>query len=249
MIFRAFSVLSVIMFGLCATEKLDILKTLNYTSSCKRASSDYNSCLKNRAEVIWPIFVKGLPAEFDLPPLDPFLYKYEKVVVDSGDLHGEISVKNITVIGIKMIHFKWVRSHLNDDIFYLGCRYQIPQIDAEGIYEGHGTIAGFRFNTQAGYFNITMKGIRGMWNILGPVKNDTLIVKHFRITPMIKNLKIYVDNSDNSEIMKLANMFVNENWPILYRIILPLAVEKFDTYFSNLVNPFFAKLSFSQIFP
>lgn len=48
---------------------------------------------------------------------------------------------------------------------------------------------------------------------------------------------------------KLATMFANENWPLLYRLILPIAAEYWDTYFSNLLNRFFSKLSFSQVFP
>ncbi|XP_032688500.1 uncharacterized protein LOC116852166 [Odontomachus brunneus] len=243
MVFRAFSVLSIIMFGLCATEKLNLP-----VPTCKRNSSHYNSCLKRAINEAWPLFVKGLPAEFDLQPLDPYFYEYLKAVANNSNLYGEITTSNTTIEGLKMIRFIAVRSHFSDDAFRLKIDARIPKIYAEGIYDAFGTIAEFRFNGK-GYFNVTIGDIGGSWDILGSVKDDTLIIKHFRITLTLKNLKLYIHNFDNPVIDELVMMFVNGNWPVLYRIVMPLAIDYWDTYFSNLLNRFFAKLSFSQVFP
>jgi len=42
-----------------------------------------------------------------------------------------------------------------------------------------------------GHLKFTVEDVRGTWNLMGPVINDTWTVEHFRITPSIKNLKIY----------------------------------------------------------
>lgn len=49
---------------------------------------------------------------------------------------------------------------------------------------------------------MTLEGIRETWDISGSVKDDTLVIKHFRITPIFKNLKMYIHNFDNPEIGK-----------------------------------------------
>ncbi|XP_014487804.1 PREDICTED: uncharacterized protein LOC106751432, partial [Dinoponera quadriceps] len=102
-----------------------------------------------------------------------------------------------------------------------------------------------------GRFNLTLERISGTWLITGSVANDTWIIDHFLISGSFKNLIIYVDNlfEGNREINDVINTFVNEYWPPLARVAMPVAVKKWDTYLTDLLNRLFSKLSFSKIFP
>lgn len=46
-----------------------------------------------------------------------------------------------------------------------------------------------------GTFNITMEGVRSRWAISGPVVNDTWIINHFGVTPVLKNMKVSVGDT------------------------------------------------------
>ncbi|XP_032687352.1 uncharacterized protein LOC116851551 [Odontomachus brunneus] len=245
MVLHAFIVLSIVMFGLCATEKLDLS-----VSTCKRNSSHYNSCLKRAINEAWPLFVKGLPAEFEFPPLDPFFYNYERVVVDSGEIHAEVIVSNITVEGLKDLRVVAVKPHFSNDSFRLVFNTYIPKLLVEGVIKAKGAIGGFRMGGE-GYFNMSIEDTRTPWNIFGPVKNDTWIIEHFLVSPMVKNFKVYLHNlfEGNQEINELAVTFVNEYWPLLMRLTMPTAIEMWDRAHSADLTRLFAKLSFSKLFP
>ncbi|XP_032686182.1 uncharacterized protein LOC116850968 [Odontomachus brunneus] len=245
MVFRALTVLSVIIFGLCVTEKLDLS-----VPTCKRDSSHYNSCLKRAINEAWPLFVKGLPAEFEFPPMDPFFYKDARGVIDSGEIHAEIIMSNITIEGLKDLRVVAVSPHFSNDSFRLIVNAYIPKIFVDGICKAKGTLGGFRMGGE-GYFNMSARDVAGSWDIFGPINDDTWIIEHVLIYPMIKDFKIYLHNmfEGSREINELAMMFVNENWPLLMRITMPIARKNWDTFFSDLLNHLFAKLSFSKLFP
>lgn len=86
----------------------------------------------------------GLPAEFGLPPFDPFFYPYQEGVFDSGDLHAKLRGINNTIEGMRNIRFKTVRPHFIDDTFRLEIDIRMPSIFLDGIIEGNGSMAGFR---------------------------------------------------------------------------------------------------------
>ncbi|XP_014485178.1 PREDICTED: uncharacterized protein LOC106749841 [Dinoponera quadriceps] len=245
MVLRVFSILSAVVLGLCVAEKLDLP-----VPTCKRDAANYTSCLKRAIIEVWPLFVKGLPAEFDFPPLDPSFYEYQHMVLDRGDLHAEVTASNVTIEGFEATHFVAVRPHYTDDIFRLEIDVRIPRLFIDGICEAHGSIGSFRMSGK-GPFNMTVEGAKVTWDITGSVIDDTWIINHFNLLPTIKKLKAHLNNlfDGNQEINELATMFVNEYWPPIYRWGLPAAVENWDKTYSDLLTRLFSKLSFSKVFP
>ncbi|XP_014467252.1 PREDICTED: uncharacterized protein LOC106740578 isoform X2 [Dinoponera quadriceps] len=238
MLFHIFAILSVAVFGSCIAEKFDLL-----VPTCARNSSDYNSCLKHAIKEAWPLFVAGLPAEFEFPPIDPFIYESDKYVFDNGGLHGEVTISNLTAEGLRLIRFVAIRTHFDDDIFRLAIDIRIPKIVTYGDCAAYGVFSGFRMGGK--------EGIRGTWDISGPVKNDTWIIEHFRTSPIVKSFNLKLDNffEGNRELNELAHKFVNDNWPPIYRIVVQVSSDVWDTYFSKMLNRLFSKLSFSKVFP
>ncbi|XP_029173972.1 uncharacterized protein LOC114942716 [Nylanderia fulva] len=233
---------AIILIGLCIAEELPV-------TTCKRNSSNYFNCLKLAVEESWPQFIKGLP-EFDFPPLDPLSYKHGTFDFDRGEVHGKITIKNAIAYGLKNAKFAAVRAHFLDDIFRLEIDTQVPKLFLEGDCEAEGRIGGFKMGGKGSY-NLTIDDIRGTWDLIGHVANDTWTVEHFYCRPTVKNMKIYLNNlfDGNKEFNDLAMYFANEYWPILYRSMLPVTSEIWDPWLSGFANRLFSKVSFSKLFP
>ncbi|XP_024873089.1 uncharacterized protein LOC112455421 [Temnothorax curvispinosus] len=245
MLFYAVSVFSVVAFGFSATAEFTLPVT-----TCKRNSADYSACLKRALEEAWPRFIQGLP-EYDFPSLDPVLIKHGKIFLTANELHGEVTGSNITAIGLAKTRFFDVRTHFLDDVFRLELDTQVPKVFGKGAVKMDGAVNVFRILGN-GHFNVTATDIRGTWTFIGHVVNDTWIVEHFLFLPTVGSLKIYFDllAEQSKELNDLVVSFVNEYWPPLYRIALPIMADFWDPWLvKNIANKFFSKVSFSELFP
>ncbi|XP_018306887.1 uncharacterized protein [Mycetomoellerius zeteki] len=243
MFFYTLNVFSIILFGLASAAKLTFPATI-----CKRDSVDYSACLKQALEEAFPRFVKGLP-EFDFPPLDPLVYEYGKAVFNSGEIRAEVVLTNNIVTGLAKVQVHDVRTHFLDDVFRLEIDANVPKIFLKGNVKMNGTIGIFKIVNE-GPYNLTADDVIGTWDMTGPVVNDTFIVKHIHVLPSVKKLKLYFDLfQDNKEINDVAVSFVNEFWPPLFRVMLPITSEAWDPWLTSIVNKLFSKVSFSKVFP
>ncbi|EGI59214.1 hypothetical protein G5I_12641, partial [Acromyrmex echinatior] len=216
--------------------------------TCKRNSDDYSACLKQTMEEIWSRVVTGLP-EFDIPSVDPLSIKNYKFVMNSGNVHGELILLNSTITGLSKLRILNIRTYFLDDIFYLESDINIPRISSKGSVNINGNLNALRIANE-GPFNLTANDVNGTWDMTGHVVNDTWIVEHVRVLPAVKKLKLYFDLfQDNKEINNIAVNFVNEFWPPLYRVMLPVTSEVWDPWLTDLVNKLFSKVSFSKVFP
>ncbi|XP_018377667.1 PREDICTED: uncharacterized protein LOC108770530 [Trachymyrmex cornetzi] len=118
MFFYVFSLFNIAMVGLSSAGKTEIPPV-----TCKRDSNDYYTCLKQSFQERWQLIVKGLP-EFDIPPLDPFVHKYESDVKINGTLNAFIRTNgedhiNATAHDVRgtcdvighVINDKWIIEH------------------------------------------------------------------------------------------------------------------------------------------
>lgn len=44
-------------------------------------------------------------------------------------------------------------------------------------------------------------------------------------------------------------IFVNEFWPVLYRVMLPIISDVWDPWMTSISNKIFSKVLFSEVFP
>ncbi|XP_011064514.1 PREDICTED: uncharacterized protein LOC105152117 [Acromyrmex echinatior] len=242
MFFYLLNVFSIILFGLASGE-FTFPATI-----CKRNSIDYSACLKQAFEEAIPQFVKGLP-EFDLPSLDPLVYKFGQVLFNSEGIHAEVALMNAIITGLAKVQVNDIRTHFLDDVFRLEIDALVPKLILKGVVKMNGTLGIFRIASE-GPFNLTANDVNGTWDMTGHVVNDTWIVEHVRVLPAVKKLKLYFDLfQDNKEINNIAVNFVNEFWPPLYRVMLPVTSEVWDPWLTDLVNKLFSKVSFSKVFP
>ncbi|XP_020278637.1 uncharacterized protein LOC109852160 [Pseudomyrmex gracilis] len=237
----AISVICVAAFGLADKLTLPVIV-------CKRNSPDYSICLKDAAEEAWPRFLKGLP-EFDFPSLDPLVYTHGTATFETGEIRGEVTLSNTTAKGLKENRFTNARANLLDNIFRLELDFVVPRILLEGYVTAQGSLGAFRMNGK-GPFNLTIDNVEGTYDLTGHVTNDTWVVEHFTTLPSVRKMKIYLEEIFNSkEINDLAISFINEYWPALYRVMLPVAAKEWDKWLTDLSNRLFSKVSFSALFP
>ncbi|XP_018377792.1 PREDICTED: uncharacterized protein LOC108770611 [Trachymyrmex cornetzi] len=239
--------------AICSVAAFGFSVTGEYTlpvPTCKQDAADNSACLKRAIEKAWPLFIEGLP-EFDFPPLDPLFYEYGKIMFNSGEIRGELIMSNTSAIGLsKGRIFNARTQYLSHDVFRLDIVQEIPEIIVKGAAKVNGSLSVFRVANE-GNFNIILNDVRALWEMTGHVVNDTWIVEQFHIIPIIGKFKMYYKDlsESNKELSDLVITFVNEFWPAIYRVALPIMAKQWEKFYIDLANRLFAKVSFSKVFP
>lgn len=86
--------------------------------------------------------------EFDLPPLDPLFYKYNKAEFVLNNIRTEAIISNLSVIGLSKARFSDVRTHFLDDVFRLEIDVQVPKLFAEAIVKINSSLNGLAINSE-----------------------------------------------------------------------------------------------------
>ncbi|GAB1869781.1 Circadian clock-controlled protein [Camponotus japonicus] len=217
--------------------------------TCKRDASDYTSCLRLAMQEAWPTFIAGIP-ELDVPPLDPYFLEYQNTVYETGDLRADITVKNVNIYGLAKINFLAVRPHHSDDSFHLEVDLELPKMLIEGNFKAEGAYGVLTIGGE-GFFNISLEDIKDTWSIEGPVASDKWTIDHFRLNPEIGKMEVWFSDmfNGNEQLNSMALKFINENWPSLYREMLPFLSQNLDNYLTETANRLMSKVSFSKTFP
>ncbi|XP_018347422.1 PREDICTED: uncharacterized protein LOC108751637 [Trachymyrmex septentrionalis] len=244
MLLYVLSIFSAI-FALCSAAE----SQLPLAAICKRNSDDYSTCLKQAVEKAWPKFAAGLP-EFDIPTLDPFFFKYYKFVINSDNIHGELSLSNNTVTGSSKIRIPNVRMYFFDDGFRLENDVNVPRIFSKGSIKINGNLNPFKIANE-GYYNLTLEGVSGTLNYTGHVINDTWIIEHFHCVPSIRKFKLYYDDvvKEKKAFTDAIINFVNEHWLTFYPIIVSHVIDRIELPWIDLANKFYSKVPFSKMSP
>lgn len=98
--------------------------------------------------------MKGLP-KFDFPSLDPLVYEYGRIELNSGEIRGEIIGSNVTAIGLSKAGISDVRTHFLDDVFHLEIDVQVPKLYINGAMKINGTISVFKVANKGTIINST----------------------------------------------------------------------------------------------
>ncbi|XP_070156333.1 protein takeout [Polyergus mexicanus] len=244
MSFYALAVYCATVFVLVAAQDLELP-----VQTCKRDASDYTSCLRLAMQEAWPNFVAGIP-KLDLPPLDPYFLEYQHTEYETGDLRADVTVKNVNIYGLSKITFLAVRPHHSDNAFRLEVDLELPKMLIEGNFKANGAYGALQIGGE-GSFNISLEDIKDTWFMEGPVANDIWTLEHFRLTPEIGKMTVWFSDmfNGNEQLNNIALNFVNENWPSLYREMLPFLSKNLDDYLTEVANRIFSKVSFSKTFP
>ncbi|XP_011878392.1 PREDICTED: uncharacterized protein LOC105567806 [Vollenhovia emeryi] len=245
-----FYVLTVSVFGIATFGLSPVAESNISMITCKRNSDDYSSCLKRALdETWWPQLLKGMP-EFDVPPIDPLFAKYAKIIFNSNLMHAEAIISNLSAIGLAEASFSDIRTYFLDDVFRVEIDGQVPSMFVEAAVKINGVLSIFKVAAE-GHLTVTANDIRGTCSLIGHVANDTWIVEHFRLLPLIGKFKVSFDNllEGSKEFSDIVITFVNEYWPLVYRETMPFLFDRVDPLVVEFLNKFFSDVSFSKVFP
>lgn len=84
-------------------------------------------------------FLKGIP-ELDLPTLDPYFLEEDRILYETSDIRGDITVKNVNVYGLAKAKFLAVRPYYSDDYFKVEVDAELPKALMEGNYKAEGAV-------------------------------------------------------------------------------------------------------------
>ncbi|XP_072748635.1 uncharacterized protein [Anoplolepis gracilipes] len=244
MMFHVLTALNIATSVLCATRKDTLPVNL-----CKRNSTDYSACLKKTLEKLWPQFVEGFP-EIGFPPLDPFFFDYGNGTFNRGEIYGEVIIFNTTIIGFRETRFLSLKSYINGNKYRFEGDVEMPKLVLNGSANAVGSLGGIRMGGK-GHFKAIAENVRTAYYVTGHAENNILVLEHVRVIPVIEKLKVYFYDffEGNKEFNDLLEMFVNEFWPSLYRILMPIASDVGDTWLTNFANSHLSKVPISRIYP
>lgn len=245
----SFQVVPAILTALAVTLVAGDYQLPATVKTCKKDSEDFSSCLRLAIQEAWPTFIQGLP-DFDIPPLDPYHVDSHSVDYENGQLRAHMTATDVRTYGLAKTRFLSVKPEIKDDFFRLEIDIEIPKLLLDGDYKAEGSLHSFKVGGK-GFFNVSMEDIRGTWDISGHIVNDKWKVEHFRVAPTVGDMKIWFSDlfHGNEDLNRAALVLANEYWPVVYRGMLPRLIDEWDPYFTEFINRFFSKISFSTVFP
>lgn len=76
----------------------------------------------------------------DLPILDPFFLAEDRIVYETADMRGDVTVKNVNTYGFAKARFLAVRPQYSDNFFKLEVDVELPKMLIEGNYKAEGAV-------------------------------------------------------------------------------------------------------------
>ncbi|XP_012264051.2 uncharacterized protein LOC105690644 [Athalia rosae] len=215
---------------------------------CTRDSDKYNECLRDAIQDGISKFAKGVP-ELGVPVLDPYLTELHEVTYGNGFINGKMTVKNANTYGTSRARVLGVKATVGEGSHRLEIDVLFPRILIEGEYKAEGRLNEFVIGGK-GFFNVSMEGVRTIWDITGSVEDDRWVIKHFRMLPEVEKMKVYFDDLFNGSesINTAARGFINEYWSLFYKELLPVTAVEWDKQMTAFLNVIFSKLSYSKLF-
>ncbi|XP_015523630.1 protein takeout [Neodiprion pinetum] len=228
-----------------AAEEVEIPK---YMKICNRKSENVNDCLKTAIQDAIPKVSKGVP-ELNVPVLDPYYVALEEISYSNGMMQGKLLMKEVNAYGTSRAKILKVKSTFSEDRQRLEVDVLFPRIFIDGEYKAEGHLNDFKVGGK-GFFNVSMEGVKTVWDITGRIENDRWVVEHFMVLPEVEKMKVYFDDLFNGDesLNNIARSFINEYWPLFYRELLPIASARWDKMMTDFANLVFSKLSYSKLF-
>ncbi|KAG6457710.1 hypothetical protein O3G_MSEX010450 [Manduca sexta] len=192
--------------------------------------------------------------ELRIPPIDPYHQKELKVEYKNNQISAKIVTKDIYVAGLKSSVVKDARVRADEDSLRIEIDLFSPTVFIKGEYEGEGQYNALKVAAD-GEFNTTMTDLVYTWKLEGvPEKNgsDTYIrIKSFYMRPDVGNMitNFFNNNPSTRELTDLGTRFMNNNWRLLYRELLPFAQSNWDKIGTRVANKIFLKVKYDDIFP
>jgi len=218
--------------------------------SCQIDSPSRDECIKEAIQDMLPKLQKGLDY-LNIPPLDPYTVNGTTFEYKRGELYTMLNLKTVTFYGLSKTQIKDVRTKIDDNGMYTEIDIFLPRFFAEGLYKASGKFNSFKINSK-GYFNMTFIDTASTQKMRGvfETKNGQQYLKlvEYDLMPVIGDLKAYMTGIfPDPQLNRLANEFINQYWPFLYRDIIPETKAMWEPLILSELNAFLLRLPFNKM--
>ena len=186
---------------------------------------------------------------------------------------GSIEIKNFRFYGLARAQVRDVKSQFKGNSMELEIDMLFPRLFTEGSYKSEASmLTGLQFSSKGDY-NISMTDVAAVWKMKGNLVKvngeEYMKITNFDMVPTVGDMKIAATgifpNPDMSKIINKSVQcnflvsflfaisdqiflgFINQFWPMMYKQMLPVTRQLWETEMIKLLNNFFNIIPFRRL--
>uniref|UniRef100_A0AAU6SHC1 Protein takeout-like protein n=1 Tax=Maconellicoccus hirsutus TaxID=177089 RepID=A0AAU6SHC1_MACHI len=222
--------------------------------ACRRSDPLFLQCFKNELQAVIPLLNDGYP-KYRLPPLDPFDLPALDIAKGSGAVSVDLSLQKLKIYGLSSARLESLS--LDIDNLKSNAKFTFAKpITLIGQYTAKGKVQVLPINGK-GPCNITMVDpTLELTNIEGSLveRNNQKYIDLKSVTlkaTKMSKLVLKLDNlfQGNKEVSDNLNVFLNENWELLFEELRPAFEEAVAVILKEVASKVLQKIPKDEIFP
>jgi hypothetical protein len=222
--------------------------------ACKRSDPLFIQCFKNELQGVIPLLNEGYP-KYRLPPLDPFDLPALDIAKGEGAVSVDLSLQKLKIYGLTSARLESLS--LDVDKLKANAKFTFGRpIQLIGQYTAKGKVQVLPINGK-GPCNITLVDpVLELTDLEGQLteKNGQSYINLKDITlkaTRMGRLVLKLENlfQGNKEISDNLNVFLNENWELLFEELRPAFEEAIGLILKDVASKVLQKIPKDEIFP
>lgn len=222
--------------------------------ACKRSDPLFLQCFKNELQSVIPLLNDGYP-KYRLPALDPFDLPALDIAKGNGAVSVDLSLQKLKIYGLSSARLESIS--LDVDKLKSNAKFTFGKpIQLIGQYTAKGKVQVLPINGK-GPCNITLVDpVLELTDIEGELKekNGQKYINLKGVTlkaTKMGRLVLKLDNlfQGNKEVSDNLNVFLNENWELLFDELRPAFEEAVGVIMREVASKVLDRIPKDEIFP
>ncbi|XP_065209742.1 protein takeout-like [Planococcus citri] len=222
--------------------------------ACHKSDPAFMQCFKSELQNVIPLLNDGYP-KYRLPPLDPFDLPALDIAKGSGAVSVDLSLQKLKIYGLTSARLESL--NLDVDTLKANAKFTFAKpISLIGQYTAKGKVQVLPINGK-GPCNITMVDpVLELTDIQGEVRQKDgknyidlkgVTLKATKMGKLILKLENLFQG--NKEVSDNLNVFLNENWELLFEELRPAFEEAVAVILKEVASKVLQKIPRDEIFP
>lgn len=243
-----------IAFFLVAGSKAAPAKKTIVVNACRKSDPIFLQCIKKEIQSVVPQLSGGY-AKLRIPAIDPFELPALDIAKGQGAVSIDLSLQKLKIFGLSSAIIENVDIDPEKLTGYAKFTFTKP-INLIGSYTAKGKVQVLPINGK-GQCNITLiDPVLELLNLQGESVERKgvkyIIVKNVELKAIsMRKVILKLDNlfQGNKELSDNLNVFINENWELLFQELKPAFEEAIVAIIKDIVGKVFQKIPQDDIFP
>ncbi|XKL61296.1 hypothetical protein PGB90_008353 [Kerria lacca] len=221
---------------------------------CRKNDPKFLQCFQTEIQNVLPSLNDGYP-KFRIPPIDPFDLPGLEITKGNGAVAIDLNLQKVKISGLTSAQIQSLKVDVNKFEGYAKLSFS-KAINLVGQYTAKGKVQVLAINGK-GPCNITLiDPIIELRDMKGePVERNGvryLTLKNIKLNVIkVGKIILQLDNlfQGNPELSRNLNVFLNENWELLYEELKPAFEEAIEAIVKDIVVKVLTKIPVDQVFP